>query len=75
MYSRSNDPFMQVNKYSPRAPGKLVAFYQLATYLKEHPEKIITGDGTGNFSSKLAFKTTGLKIAGKLPRKICLCEQ
>ncbi|MEO6668577.1 MAG: hypothetical protein ABIN36_03805 [Ferruginibacter sp.] len=69
MYSRSNDPFVQVNKYSERAPGKLVAFYQLAAFLKQHPQKIITGNGTGNFSSKLAFKTTGLKIVGSYPEK------
>lgn len=69
MYSRSKDPFMLVKKYPERAPGKLVAFYQLAAFLEDHPNKIITGDGTGNFSSKLAFKTTGLNIVGSYPAK------
>ena len=31
--------------------------------------KIFTGSGTGNFSSKLAFRATGLGMAGGYPKK------
>ena len=50
-----------------RPPGKLTAFKELAGFLKEHPVKLVTGNGMGNFSSKLAFRATGLKIAGGYP--------
>lgn len=52
-----------------RLPGKGIAMQQTIAYLKQHPQKIITGDGMGNFSSKLAFKATGLGIAGGFPAK------
>jgi len=47
--------------------GKSMAFKQSYSFLKEHQNKIITGDGIGNFSSKLAYRTTGLKIDGSFP--------
>lgn len=50
-----------------KLPGKLIAMKQTLNFLKDHPKKMITGDGTGNFSSKLAFRTTGLNIAGGYP--------
>jgi hypothetical protein len=52
-----------------KIPGKLEAFRQTIFYFKDHPEKIITGAGTGNFSSKLAFRATGLQAAGGYPEK------
>ena len=45
-------------------PGKVIAAKQTVDFFKTHPAKLITGDGIGNFSSKLAFKTTGLNITG-----------
>jgi hypothetical protein len=48
-------------------PGKLTAFRQLIVFMKAHPAKLVTGNGMGNFSSKLAFRATGLKIAGGYP--------
>jgi hypothetical protein len=50
-------------------PGKLVTFRQTTKFLTVNPKKIITGDGMGNFSSKLAFKTTALGMAGGYPAK------
>lgn len=50
-------------------PGKLLAVQQTFHFLKDHPSAIITGAGTGNFSSKLAFRATGLPIAGGYPGK------
>jgi len=48
-------------------PGKLTAMLQTVDFLKAHPLKIINGNGIGNFSSKLAFRSTALKIAGGYP--------
>lgn len=50
-----------------QSPGKLTAFRQLFGFMRQHPSKLLTGDGMGNFSSKLAFRATGLKIAGGYP--------
>ena len=50
-------------------PGKLIALEQTITYFKKHPVQLITGTGIGNFSSRLAFRATGLQIAGGYPKK------
>jgi len=50
-------------------PGKFIAMQQTIDFFNTHPLKIVTGIGIGNFSSKLAFRTTGLKIGGSYPRK------
>jgi hypothetical protein len=50
-------------------PGKVIAMQQTIGYLNRHPKKALTGDGMGNFSSKLAFKATGLGIAGGFPAR------
>lgn len=50
-----------------KLPGKLIAMQETIAFLKNHPSRIITGNGLGNFSSKLAFRVTGLNIAGKYP--------
>lgn len=52
-----------------KLPGKAMALLQTFNFFKAHPAKIITGIGMGNFSSKLAFKTTALKIAGGYPEQ------
>ena len=50
-------------------PGKLVAMGQTLRYFRKNPLRIITGTGIGNFSSKLAFRVTGAKVAGGYPEK------
>ena len=55
--------------FHPRLPGKLIAWHQSYAYLSNHPIAALVGTGIGNFSSKLAFKTSGLKIAGSWPLK------
>jgi len=54
---------------SKKAPGKVIAFIQLFRFFKDHPSRIVTGNGLGNFSSKMAFRVSGLKIAGSYPVK------
>jgi hypothetical protein len=51
-------------------PGKIMSLQQSVRYLKQHPVKIMAGDGIGNFSSKLAFRTTALGFAGSYPAKL-----
>lgn len=53
----------------PKLPGKALSVLQTTKFLLQHPAKIIVGDGLGNFSSKLAFRATGLGIAGGYPQK------
>lgn len=48
-------------------PGKLIAFGQTASFLSDHPARVLTGNGAGRFSSKLAFKATGFAAAGGYP--------
>jgi hypothetical protein len=52
-----------------RLPGKLLGMKQTIACLKDHPARLLTGMGMGNFSSKLAFKSTGLNIAGGFPER------
>lgn len=52
---------------SKSKPGKLTATYQTINFLKANPAKIINGSGMGNFSSKLAFRSTALNIGGGYP--------
>lgn len=50
-------------------PGKVLAFSEMLTFLRTHPAVILTGTGAGHFSSKLAFKASGLHIAGGYPQR------
>ena len=50
-------------------PGKIYAMGQTIQYFRTHPLQLVTGKGMGNFSSKLAFRTTSMKIAGGYPAK------
>jgi hypothetical protein len=52
-----------------RVPGKVIAMEETIRFLKNNPSRILTGDGMGNFSSKLAFRATALNIAVKYPEK------
>ncbi|HEX6332911.1 MAG TPA: hypothetical protein VFZ78_01725 [Flavisolibacter sp.] len=66
--------FMNQHHISPEAdvtvPGKLLAFRQTAVFLREMPKHLLTGTGTGNFSSKLAFRATGFSISGGYPASL-----
>ena len=60
------DTSLQAAK-NQKVPGKLIALQQTIHFLKLHPSKLFIGDGMGNFSSKLAFRATGLGVAGGYP--------
>jgi hypothetical protein len=50
-------------------PGKVLALQQVFQYYKANPSKIFSGAGMGNFSSKLAFRVSALRIAGGYPQR------
>ena len=62
-------PISADTAFRPSVPGKLIAWRQSVDYLLKHPIAALLGTGMGNFSSKLAFRTTGLKIDGSWPSK------
>jgi len=53
---------------SLKRPGKIIAIQQTLNYFKKYPGKVITGAGIGNFSSKLAFRSTAMDLAGGYPK-------
>ena len=58
-----------VKSFSASRPGKLVALEQTISFFAEHPPRLLSGNGMGNFSSRLAFRMTGLGFAGAYPRQ------
>jgi hypothetical protein len=46
-----------------------MGWIQTVNLLHQHPVKALIGDGMGNFSSKLAFRVSGLGLAGGYPQK------
>ncbi|MEO6977952.1 MAG: hypothetical protein ABI113_06210 [Mucilaginibacter sp.] len=65
----ANLPLSAQKTFKPGRPGKVIAFFQTASFFKQYPAKIIAGAGMGNFSSKLAFRATGFGFAGGYPQK------
>lgn len=61
-------PISKTHTWSP-VPGKLTGMKQTIDFFKLHPAKIFFGEGIGTFSSKLAFKATGLNFSGGYPKK------
>lgn len=66
---KSDLPMSSQNNYKPNLPGKATCTIQTLHFLTGNPLKFITGDGIGNFSSKLAFRVSGLGFAGGYPHK------
>ena len=66
---KSDLPLSAQHKYQPKLPGKALSMLQTIHFLIQHPFKLMTGDGMGNFSSKLAFRVSGLGFAGGYPKK------
>lgn len=60
----------QNNNHQSDLPGKVVSCLQTISFLRHHTSRILTGDGMGNFSSKLAFRVSGLGFAGGYPQKM-----
>jgi hypothetical protein len=50
-------------------PGKFISFIQTFFYLKSSAKHFLFGAGVGNFSSKLAFRASGVHALGSYPEK------
>lgn len=50
--------------------GRWIAWQEVGDFFSEHPGRLFTGTGMGNFSSRLAFKTVALGIAGTYPQSL-----
>lgn len=48
-------------------PGRIIAWQEMSDFFREHPASLLSGAGMGNFSSRLAYKTTALNIGGMFP--------
>ena len=66
---KNNLPISTQTNFIPGLPGKIMGLFQTGRFLQHNPAEIIAGDGIGNFSSKLAFKATGLGFEGGFPAK------
>ncbi|CAN5892097.1 hypothetical protein BH11BAC4_BH11BAC4_05460 [soil metagenome] len=71
--THSNDPVVSAAEVEA-LPGKIISFIQSIHFFRSHPGKLLTGEGAGNFSSKLAFRATGLKMSGGYPQKFIYCD-
>jgi hypothetical protein len=50
-------------------PGKFISFIQTYFYLTSSLKHFLFGAGIGNFSSKLAFRASGVRALGSYPKK------
>ncbi|MBS1502834.1 MAG: hypothetical protein JST32_12280, partial [Bacteroidetes bacterium] len=66
---RSQLPLSGTDKETHK-PGKEIGLLQTVDFFRAHPFKILTGDGAGNFSSKLAYRAGGMDFAGGYPKKL-----
>ena len=66
---RSDVKIASTRKLDLHTPGKLLAMKQTLQFFEQNPWRLLTGMGIGNFSSKLAFRVTGMKVAGGYPEK------
>jgi len=62
-------PLTATKMSNDKLPGKIRSLLQTLKYFEQYPWRIVTGTGIGNFSSKLAFRATALKIAGGYPER------
>lgn len=65
------DTLTTLNKgYYNLYAGKQLSFLETISFIKESPRNFIIGAGPGNFSSKLAFKTSNIGTFGKYIEKL-----
>lgn len=55
--------------YAISESGKIIAIIQTLKFLYQHPAGLIAGLGIGNFSSKIAFRASGLGLRGGYPQQ------
>lgn len=62
-------PLSGQENFKTNLPGKYLGLKQTFAFFKQHPGKILLGDGAGNFSSKQAFRASGLGFSGGYPHR------
>jgi hypothetical protein len=62
-------PISGKDNYLSLTPGKVLGLLQTVAFLHHHLSKVWMGAGMGNFSSKLAFRASGLGFSGSYPAK------
>lgn len=67
LYPPKMEDSFRVRFKSYNRSGRWVAWQQMVHFFEDHPALIPLGAGMGRFSSRLAFKTTALDIAGGYP--------
>lgn len=67
---RQNLPVSGSSNYHSNLPGKMAGALQTINYIGQHPQGIVTGFGVGSFSSKIAFRATGLGLNGGYPNNL-----
>lgn len=67
LYPPKMEDSFKVRFKSYNRSGRWVSWQQMARFFGDHPALIPLGAGMGHFSSRLAFKTTALDIAGGYP--------
>ncbi len=66
---KANLPIAKEANFKRGLPGKVTGALETLTFMQHEPAKLIAGDGIGNFSSKMAFRATGLGFEGEYPQK------
>lgn len=64
---KASMPMSSRQNYAVSRPGKIIALLQTISFLYHHPAGIAAGLGIGNFSSKIAFRASGLGLRGRYP--------
>ncbi|SDS09783.1 hypothetical protein SAMN05216490_0536 [Mucilaginibacter mallensis] len=62
-------PISGNDNYNSLTPGKVLGIVQTIGFMHHHASKIWMGAGMGNFSSKLAFRASGLGFSGGYPAR------
>ena len=69
-FRRNDSGYMIVPEFIYNTkPGKLISFMQTYFYLRSSIPHFFFGAGIGNFSSKLAFRASGVNALGSNPEK------
>jgi hypothetical protein len=63
-----NQLLVDAPKISKPYSGKTLAFIETKQFLARDPINLLLGAGPGNFSSKIAFKASGIEIVGRYPK-------
>ena len=56
-------------KISKPYSGKTLSFIETKQFLTSRPRNLLLGAGAGNFSSKLAFRASGIEVVGRYPMR------